>query len=120
MKDDISETVFRTHEGHYEFLIMPFGLINVPSTFQSLMNQIFKPYLRKFILVCYDDILIFSKYLEAHKKHLEVTLEILRHNHLYAKLSKCRFGCAEIDYLGHIILEYGVKADPCKIQAMVD
>jgi hypothetical protein len=120
VQEDIPKTAFRTHEGHYEFLVMPFGLTNAPSTFQSLMNHIFKPYLRKFILVFFDDILIFSKDFATHRTHLEITLGILRHHQLYAKLSKCRFGCKEIDYLGHIISEFGVRADPGKIQAMVD
>lgn len=117
---DIHKITLKTQKGHYEFLVIHFGLCNAPSTFQSLMNQIFKPYLQKFILVFFDDILIFSKDLEAHKKHLEVTLGILRHHHLYANMSKCRFECAEIDYLGHIIYEFGVKVDLGKIQAMVN
>ena len=97
---------------------MPFGLTNAPSTFQSLMNEVFKPFLRRFILVFFDDILVYSKSMTDHIRHLKIVLEVLAKNQLYAKMSKCIFDCLEVEYLGHIILGEGVKTDPKKILAM--
>ena len=89
-----------------------------PATFQSLMNEVFKPFLRRFILVFFDDILVYSKSMTDHIRHLRIDLEVLAKNQLYAKMSKCMFACLEVEYLGHIISGEGVKTDPKKILAM--
>lgn len=115
----IHKTDFQTHNGYYEFMVMPFGLTNAPSTFQSTMNQVFQQYLRKFVIIFFDDIVVYSKDMESHIHHLEFVLECLRKHDLYAKLNKCSFTYVSIDYLGYVISAKGVEPDKQKIATIL-
>jgi hypothetical protein len=119
-ESDIPKMAFCTHEGHYEFLVMPFGLCNAPSTFQSLMNHVFHPFLRHFVLVFFDDILIYRKTWIDHLTHVDQVLSLLSQHHLFLKQSKCAFGASEVEYLSHLVGKDGVRVDPKKIEAMQD
>nr|GFC73631.1 reverse transcriptase [Tanacetum cinerariifolium] len=89
--DDIPNTAFKTRYGHFEFTVMPFGLMNAPAVLLDLMNRVCRPYLEKFVIVFIDDILIYSKTREEHEVHLGLVLELLKKEKLYAKFSKCEF-----------------------------
>ena len=114
--DDISKSAFRTHYGHFEFLVLPFGLTGAPATFMSLMNDTFRPYLRKFVVVFLDDILIYSRNIEEHLSHLRTVLEILRKEKWYANKSKCCWAVTEIEYLGFKVGKGEIKPLQDKIQ----
>ncbi|KAL4377959.1 hypothetical protein GQ457_02G031060 [Hibiscus cannabinus] len=115
--EDVHKTAFRTHDGHYELLVMPFGLTNAPSTFQAIMNDIFRPYLRKFILIFLDDILVFSATWFDHLQHLRMVLKTLQLHGFVAKISKCSFGQQSVEYLGHVVSCEGLSMDSTKIEA---
>ncbi|KAG5536042.1 hypothetical protein RHGRI_023734 [Rhododendron griersonianum] len=89
--EDVEKTAFRTRYGHYEFLVMPFGVTNAPAAFMDLMNRVFKYYLDEFVVVFIDDILVYSKTPEQHAEHLRMVLQTLRENKLFGKLKKCEF-----------------------------
>ena len=89
--------------GHYDFIVMPFGLMNAPTTFMDLMHWVFQPYLDEFVVVFIDDILIYSKFEEEHEGHLRIVLQALTDHQLYAKLSKCEFWLTEVKFLGHVV-----------------
>jgi hypothetical protein len=119
IKDEyISKTAFTTRYGHYEFTVVPFGLLNAPVVFMCLMNGVFKEYLDKIVIVFLDEILEYSKLEEEHEQHLRMVLQVLREHQLYAKLRKWSFYQRQIHYLGHIISKEGIIVDPKKVEAI--
>lgn len=118
--EDVPKTAFRTRYGHFEFLVLGFGLTNAPATFMSLMNSIFHPFLDSCVVVFLDDILVYSANEAEHAQHLRQVLQVLRSNKLYAKRSKCSFFQSEVDFLGHIVSADGIKIDPSKVSAIQD
>ena len=118
--EDVPKTAFRTPFGHFQWRVLSFGLTNAPATFQRLMNDVFRPYLDRFVLVYLDDILVYSKSMEEHKKHLDQVLALLREHKLYAKPSKCKFYQEQVEYLGHLIGKNGISVDPKKVAAVQD
>jgi hypothetical protein len=111
---DVEKTTFRTHHGHYEFLVMPFSLTNTPSIFQALMNEVFHLYLHKFILVFFDDILVYNHSWADYLVHLQLVFDILTTQQLFLKRSKCCIAQRQVSYLGHIISGDGVAVDKSK------
>jgi hypothetical protein len=117
---DVPKTAFSTRYGLHEFLVMSFGLTNAPAYFMYLMNSVFMNELDKFVVVCMDDILIYSKSEAEHAKHLHIVLQRLRDHKLYAKFSKCEFWLDSVKFLGHTISKDGISVDPSKVQEVMD
>lgn len=118
--DDVPKTGFNTRFGHYEWLVLPFGLTNAPATFMHLMHSIFSSCLDRFVIVFIDDILVYSRTLEQHRTHLHYVLTLLQQHKLYAKLSKCELVQTRVHFLGHYVSGEGLEVDKSKIQTIVD
>jgi len=117
--DDVQKTAFISRYGHYEYVVMPFGVTNAPALFMDYMNRIFRPFLDKFVVVFINDILIYSQTHEEHVEHLRTILSILREKQLYAKLSKCEFWMTSVQFLGHMISAQGISVDPYKVEVVL-
>ncbi|RVW14473.1 Retrovirus-related Pol polyprotein from transposon 297 [Vitis vinifera] len=116
--EDVPKTSFRTRYGHYEFLVMSFGLTNAPAAFMDLMNRVFKPYLDQFVVVFIDDILVYSKSRKEHERHLSIVLQTLRDKQLYAKLKKCELWLDKVSFLGQVVTKDCISIDPGKVNVM--
>ncbi|KAH0670724.1 hypothetical protein KY285_025700 [Solanum tuberosum] len=115
---DIPKMDFRTQYGHYEFVVISFGLTNAPAAFMVLMNRVFRQYLDMFVIVFIDDILIYSRSENEHVDHLRIVLQVLKDQQLFAKFSKCEFWLRFVAFLGHIVSSKGIEVDPKKTDAV--
>lgn len=119
-EDDTYKTTFRSRYMHNEFVVVPFCLTNAPTTFMCFMNNVLHLYLDKFVIVFFDDILVYSKNEEEHVENLVAVLRLLRENQLYSNISKYSFFQTEVHYLGHVVSKEGITLDPKKMRAIME
>jgi len=117
-EEDILKTAIRTRYGHYEFLVMSFGLTNALVAFMDLMNTVFGQFIDRFVIVFIDDILVYSRSRKEHEQHLRMVLQNLRDHLLYGKFSKSEFWLESVAFLGHVVSRNGIDVDPQKIEAV--
>jgi hypothetical protein len=112
------KTAFKTKFDLYEWLVMPYGLTNATSTFMCLMNEVLRSFIGKFVVVYFDDILIYNKLLDEHIEHLRTVFGALREARLFANLEKCTFYTDRVAFLGYVVTPHGIEVDEAKIEAI--